>query len=583
MARLKSPTYIGGMPIEPEGALVGQGLVWDGTRYHPGQVAGGEVGPQGPPGPQGPAGPPGPESVIPGPPGATGPAGATGAQGPQGIKGDTGNTGATGSQGPPGTTGATGSQGPKGDKGDPGNTGPAGSTGPTGPAGADSTVPGPQGPAGAQGPKGDTGATGAASTVPGPQGPAGATGSQGVQGLPGVPGADGDTWFSGAGFGGGNSGKVGDFYLKTDTGDVFEKTQQTPAVWTLQANIKGPTGAAGSIGAEGPQGDPGPAGADSVVPGPAGPAGADGLHGGMALLYEGNAPASTVWTISNIPQTHKDLVIELHGHHAGAQAVRFVTMRWNGIATSVYRWIAHWSADNSAAPVRQSGQPDSSIQLGTFGDDGNMSAARITISDYSSNVNQVCTFQCFGTFDNAAAGSRYYQGMGALVNAAAITSITLTMGTDPWSTLAKIRIYGVGPLDGSAGPTLGPLGVLGYAQSVVNQAGFTTVADITGLSVAVNVAANRRIKVTAQGEVSQNTASGTTRGLIREGTTALQNWLWADLPAGGDLQGMGSIILTPSAGAHTYKMSLQTSGGSVTFGGGTERPGFILVEDMGPA
>ena len=41
MARLKSPTTIGGAPIKPEGATTGQGLVWNGTEYAPGTVGGG--------------------------------------------------------------------------------------------------------------------------------------------------------------------------------------------------------------------------------------------------------------------------------------------------------------------------------------------------------------------------------------------------------------------------------------------------------------------------------------------------------------------------------------------------------------
>ena len=43
MARLKSPTTIGGAPIRPEGASPGQGLVWNGTEYVPGSGSGGST------------------------------------------------------------------------------------------------------------------------------------------------------------------------------------------------------------------------------------------------------------------------------------------------------------------------------------------------------------------------------------------------------------------------------------------------------------------------------------------------------------------------------------------------------------
>ena len=71
-------------------------------------------------------------------------------------------------------------------------------------------------------------------------------------------------------------GTTGDFYLNTQTGDVYYKTNST--TWTLTGNIKGPQGNAGATGATGPAGATGltgPAGPQ----GPAGPTGATGLTG----------------------------------------------------------------------------------------------------------------------------------------------------------------------------------------------------------------------------------------------------------------------------------------------------------------
>jgi len=254
----------------------------------------GLTGPQGIPGPQGiqgntglqgPQGPIGPTGNT-GPQGAQGPIGNTGATGSQGPKGDTGDigpqgpigltgpTGNTGAQGPPGNTGpagSTGPQGPQGIKGDTGNTGPQGPIGNTGPAGpqgnpgADSTVPGPQGP---QGIKGDTGATGA-------QGPQGNTGAQGIQGPQGIPGVA-EVWYSGAGAPAGATGIVGDWYLNTTNGDVYEKTGAS--AWTLRGNIRGPQGIQGIQGIQGPTGNTGATGADGPQ-GPQGPTGATGSQG----------------------------------------------------------------------------------------------------------------------------------------------------------------------------------------------------------------------------------------------------------------------------------------------------------------
>lgn len=40
MAKLKSPTYIGGVPIDPTGPVTGDALVWDGAQFIPANVSG---------------------------------------------------------------------------------------------------------------------------------------------------------------------------------------------------------------------------------------------------------------------------------------------------------------------------------------------------------------------------------------------------------------------------------------------------------------------------------------------------------------------------------------------------------------
>ena len=176
-------------------------------------------------------------------------------KGPQGIAG------------PPGAQGATGAQGPVGAPGERWFSG-AGSpitTDPIGSAPGDWYLNTTNGDVyenvggtwtlrlNIKGPTGNTGAQGA-------QGPQGATGAQGT------PGAAGEVWWSGAGAPATGTGAVGDWYLNTSTGDVYEKTGST--TWTLRMNIKGPTGATGS---QGPQGATGSQGAQGIQ-GPQGPA-----------------------------------------------------------------------------------------------------------------------------------------------------------------------------------------------------------------------------------------------------------------------------------------------------------------------
>ena len=131
----------------------------------------------------------------------------------------------------------------------------------------------------------------------------------------------------------------------------------------------------------------------------------------------------------------------------------------------------------------------------------------------------------------------------------------------------------------------GAVGILGYAERTANQTGISAITDLTGLSVTVTMAAGRRIKITGKGNVNQVTSTGTIRGIIREGSTSLNDWMWANQPPGtpGDLMGMGEVILTPTAGSHTYKLSLQTSAGTTNLVAASDRPAFILVEDIGAA
>ena len=79
-------------------------------------------------------------------------------------------------------------------------------------------------------------------------------------------------------------GAMGDFYLNTQTGDVYYKTNST--TWTLTGNIKGPQGNAGATGATGPAGATG-------ATGPQGPMGATGATGATGLTGPAGATGAT--------------------------------------------------------------------------------------------------------------------------------------------------------------------------------------------------------------------------------------------------------------------------------------------------
>lgn len=133
----------------------------------------------------------------------------------------------------------------------------------------------------------------------------------------------------------------------------------------------------------------------------------------------------------------------------------------------------------------------------------------------------------------------------------------------------------------------GPVGGLDYAevtsnQTVANNDGET---DLTGLTVTVDVAASRRIRVSAQGGLQGTDASDTHVGRFKESTTTLGRWANATLATGDSVVASGAVVLTPSAGSHTYKLSLDDGDGSggVVLQASATNPAYILCEDLGPA
>ena len=73
------------------------------------------------------------------------------------------------------------------------------------------------------------------------------TGPKGETGKTGANGTDGATWLFGTGVPS-TQGKTGDFYLKTDTFDIYSKATGS---WVKTGNIKGATGERGGTGAKG--------------------------------------------------------------------------------------------------------------------------------------------------------------------------------------------------------------------------------------------------------------------------------------------------------------------------------------------
>lgn len=131
-----------------------------------------------------------------------------------------------------------------------------------------------------------------------------------------------------------------------------------------------------------------------------------------------------------------------------------------------------------------------------------------------------------------------------------------------------------------------PLGILGYAEVTANQGSITTLADLTGLTATVTVGTDRRIRVIGYIGASVDTVSDTTATLhIRESSTTLQTA--RNRPVGNSRQAVLAAVWVgaPSAGSHTYKLSLEreVGTGTLTMHAASTNPAFLLVEDIGPA
>lgn len=131
-----------------------------------------------------------------------------------------------------------------------------------------------------------------------------------------------------------------------------------------------------------------------------------------------------------------------------------------------------------------------------------------------------------------------------------------------------------------------PGGWIGYNEVTANQTGITATTDLTTLTVAVTVGASRRIRISGEIGHERSVNDGVTRLSINEGATTLT---FADAAvraaAEGSVRIFCSCVLTPSTGAHTYKLTLARANGTgtVSLTASATNPAFILVEDLGPS
>lgn len=133
-------------------------------------------------------------------------------------------------------------------------------------------------------------------------------------------------------------------------------------------------------------------------------------------------------------------------------------------------------------------------------------------------------------------------------------------------------------------PPSAPSGMaLAYAEVTANQTGISTETDLTGLTVTVTVPAGRRIRITAHcAEIDNDSTAGSVIGRIKEGATVLGLFAADTLASSVAICADASVVITPTAGSHTYKLSLHKNvgAGSISLSASATQPAFILVEDI---
>src|SRR5690606_9414670 len=103
-------------------------------------------------------------------------------------------------------------------------------------------------------------------------------------------------------------------------------------------------------------------------------------------------------------------------------------------------------------------------------------------------------------------------------------------------------------------------------QVTSGQSGITSMTDLTGLSVTVNISAGRIIRITGHALIGVSNTRSVAAGWIREGSSTIGRFGAVDnqaLAVSAFALGHGAAILSsPSPGQHTYKLSLEVTSGS---------------------
>lgn len=131
-----------------------------------------------------------------------------------------------------------------------------------------------------------------------------------------------------------------------------------------------------------------------------------------------------------------------------------------------------------------------------------------------------------------------------------------------------------------------PWGRLGHVIITASQTGIGGETDLTGMAVTISTPANRILRIWASVRLDLTTAGDRAVLNIKEVATFLDNLRTSATAAGAQpvtVEG-SALVVAPSSGSHTYKLSLTRIGsGTVDLTASAAEPSFLMVEDVGPS
>ena len=168
------------------------------------------------------------------------------------------------------------------------------------------------------------------------------------------------------------------------------------------------------------------------------------------LLYRttlgGTAASVTLPGSGSLPQVFNDLTVVISGKSDGTGTSGFdsANMQWNGVSAADYNWSTIWVTQGGA--VQTTGATGAtSMQCAEIWNSHNASSgrgiAKIEIPNYSDTNNRKQFISNSAATDGGAAGILQYY-CGGVTLSAAITSITILMGTGNFIADTTFSVYG---------------------------------------------------------------------------------------------------------------------------------------------